>query len=191
MGDCRACAPSSSGSAALAVTVDGEAVGACGRGPARAPRRRDGRRRRPRPTASPAKVARLRIFENDDGKFDLSVIDTGGEALVVSQFTLLADTRRRELGPASRTPPGPRSRAALRALLRGALAASASRSRPGVFGATDAASSSSTTARSRSSSAEQRHASAARRARSACRPVLSFCTAFHCLTKWARGAHFC
>lgn len=32
------------------------------------------------------KVARLRVFENDEGKFDLSLLDTGGEALVVSQF---------------------------------------------------------------------------------------------------------
>ena len=40
------------------------------------------------------KVARLRIFENDDGRFDRSLIDVTGEALVVSQFTLLADTRK-------------------------------------------------------------------------------------------------
>jgi D-tyrosyl-tRNA(Tyr) deacylase len=40
------------------------------------------------------KVARLRIFENDEGKFDRSLLDTGGEALVVSQFTLLADTSK-------------------------------------------------------------------------------------------------
>jgi D-tyrosyl-tRNA(Tyr) deacylase len=40
------------------------------------------------------KVARLRIFEGDDGKFDRSLLDTGGSALVVSQFTLIADTRR-------------------------------------------------------------------------------------------------
>lgn len=40
------------------------------------------------------KVARLRIFENDAGKFDLSLLDVGGEALVVSQFTLIADTSR-------------------------------------------------------------------------------------------------
>jgi D-aminoacyl-tRNA deacylase len=38
------------------------------------------------------KVARLRIFENDDGRFDRSLLDIGGAALVVSQFTLLADT---------------------------------------------------------------------------------------------------
>jgi D-aminoacyl-tRNA deacylase len=40
------------------------------------------------------KVARLRIFENADGKFDRSLLDTGGQALVVSQFTLLADTAK-------------------------------------------------------------------------------------------------
>ena len=41
------------------------------------------------------KVARLRIFENADGKFDRSVEDAGGAALVVSQFTLIADTEKR------------------------------------------------------------------------------------------------
>jgi D-aminoacyl-tRNA deacylase len=39
------------------------------------------------------KIARLRIFERD-GKFDVSLLDTGGAALVVSQFTLLADTAK-------------------------------------------------------------------------------------------------
>jgi D-aminoacyl-tRNA deacylase len=38
------------------------------------------------------KVARLRIFEDDEGRFDRSLLDVGGEALVVSQFTLLADS---------------------------------------------------------------------------------------------------
>ncbi len=39
------------------------------------------------------KVARLRIFENEEGRFDRSLLDIAGEALVVSQFTLIADTR--------------------------------------------------------------------------------------------------
>ncbi len=39
-------------------------------------------------------IARLRIFENEDGKFDQSLLDTGGAALVVSQFTLIADTAK-------------------------------------------------------------------------------------------------
>ncbi|MEO8289604.1 MAG: D-aminoacyl-tRNA deacylase [Gaiellaceae bacterium] len=38
------------------------------------------------------KIARLRVFENDEGKLDLSLVDTRGDALVVSQFTLAADT---------------------------------------------------------------------------------------------------
>jgi D-aminoacyl-tRNA deacylase len=41
-----------------------------------------------------AKVARLRIFQNDEGKFDRSLLDVGGEALVVSQFTLFGDTSK-------------------------------------------------------------------------------------------------
>jgi D-tyrosyl-tRNA(Tyr) deacylase len=40
------------------------------------------------------KVARLRIFPDDEGRFDRSVLDTGGSALVVSQFTLIADTAK-------------------------------------------------------------------------------------------------
>jgi D-tyrosyl-tRNA(Tyr) deacylase len=40
------------------------------------------------------KVARLRIFEGADGKFDRSLLDTAGAALVVSQFTLVTDSSR-------------------------------------------------------------------------------------------------
>ena len=40
------------------------------------------------------KITHLRIFADAEGKFDLSVLDTRGELLVVSQFTLLADTRK-------------------------------------------------------------------------------------------------
>jgi D-tyrosyl-tRNA(Tyr) deacylase len=75
------------------VAVDGEIVGAAGHGlaillgvaegdDAAAAERLAG------------KVARLRIFENEEGRFDRSLGDTGGEALVVSQFTLIADTRK-------------------------------------------------------------------------------------------------
>ena len=73
------------------VTVEGEVVGSCGRGllvlvgighdDTEATARR-----------LAEKLARLRVFENDAGRFDRSLLDVGGEALVVSQFTLLADT---------------------------------------------------------------------------------------------------
>ena len=40
------------------------------------------------------KVARLRIFENAEGRFDRSLLDEGGAVLAVSQFTLIADTAK-------------------------------------------------------------------------------------------------
>ncbi len=76
-----------------AVSVDAETVGSIAEGlvillgvaAADAPRDAD---------YLAEKTLHLRIFPDADGKFDRSLLDIQGEALVVSQFTLLADTRR-------------------------------------------------------------------------------------------------
>ena len=75
------------------VSVEGEVVGACGVGLVilLGVAVTDGEAEADRLAA---KIARLRIFENDDGRFDRSLLDIGGEVLVVSQFTLVADTRK-------------------------------------------------------------------------------------------------
>ena len=76
------------------------------------------------------KVAKLRIFENDDGKFDRSLLETGGAALVVSQFTLIADTARGNRPSFSGAAAPTAGRTALRAVLRRAARARGARSRP-------------------------------------------------------------
>ena len=75
------------------VIVDGKPVGAIGRGLCvlLGVARGDGGGEAQRLAG---KVARLRIFEDAEGRFDRSLLDTAGEALVVSQFTLLADTAK-------------------------------------------------------------------------------------------------
>jgi D-tyrosyl-tRNA(Tyr) deacylase len=75
------------------VTVDGAVIGACGPGLVvlLGVASGDGEAEAERLAG---KIARMRIFENEDGRFDRSLLDVGGEALVVSQFTLIADTRK-------------------------------------------------------------------------------------------------
>lgn len=46
------------------------------------------------PAKLAAKIAKLRIFKDDEGRMNRSLADIGGQALVVSQFTLAADTSR-------------------------------------------------------------------------------------------------
>jgi D-tyrosyl-tRNA(Tyr) deacylase len=75
------------------VTVDGSEVGRIGRGLVVLL----GIEREDESAAAEklaGRIARLRIFEDESGKFDRSLLDVGGEALVVSQFTLIADTRK-------------------------------------------------------------------------------------------------
>jgi D-tyrosyl-tRNA(Tyr) deacylase len=74
-----------------AVAVDGEIRGRCGPGflVLLGVAAEDGEAQADRLAG---RVARLRIFEDENGRFDRSLLDSGGEALVVSQFTLIADT---------------------------------------------------------------------------------------------------
>jgi D-tyrosyl-tRNA(Tyr) deacylase len=78
-----------------AVRVDGDVVGACGAGllVLVGAGHEDTSESA---TRLGAKIARLRIFPDGEGRFDRSLLDTGGDALVVSQFTLLADGRRQK-----------------------------------------------------------------------------------------------
>ena len=75
------------------VSVDGEIVGAIGggllvmMGVAQGDTEEEARK-------LARKCAEMRVFSDAEGRFNLSLIDTSGEALVVSQFTLLADVRR-------------------------------------------------------------------------------------------------
>ena len=115
------------------VRVGGEAVGTCGRGllVLLGVGHEDTSETAARLAA---KIARLRIFENEDGRFDHSLVDIGGEALVVSQFTLFADTTKGNRP--SFTPAAPPERAeplveAFAAALRGA----GPHVETGVFGA--------------------------------------------------------
>jgi D-tyrosyl-tRNA(Tyr) deacylase len=75
------------------VTISGETVGRCGPGLLLLVGVGEGDSAETVSRAA-AKVARLRVFEDEDGRFDRSLLDEGGEALVVSQFTLLADTSK-------------------------------------------------------------------------------------------------
>jgi D-tyrosyl-tRNA(Tyr) deacylase len=81
-----------------------------------------------------AKCAGMRIFPDGEGRFNLSLLDIAGEALVVSQFTLLADTRRGRRPSFTDAAP-PELAEALVAGFAGALAALGVPARTGRFGA--------------------------------------------------------
>ena len=80
------------------------------------------------------KCADLRIFEDENGKFNHSARDIGGEALVVSQFTLLADTARGRR-PSFTDAEGPERAQRLYEFFGHALSQQGVPTRHGVFGA--------------------------------------------------------
>lgn len=80
------------------------------------------------------KVAKLRIFKDADGRMNRSLLDTGGAALVVSQFTLAADTRRGNR-PGFSTAAAPQTGEALYLAFAAALEAQGIRVATGQFGA--------------------------------------------------------
>lgn len=75
------------------VTVDGETIGQCGPGLLILVCAMQGDTEAEADRLA-AKIAKLRIFTDDAGKMNRSVVDAGGSALVISQFTLAADTSR-------------------------------------------------------------------------------------------------
>jgi D-tyrosyl-tRNA(Tyr) deacylase len=80
------------------------------------------------------KVAHLRIFDDDRGKFADSLLDTSGSALVVSQFTLVANTEKGNRPSFSDAAP-PEQAEPLYEEFCAALAAEGTRIETGVFGA--------------------------------------------------------
>ncbi len=80
------------------------------------------------------KCAGLRVFEDGEGKMNLSILDVGGEALVVSQFTLYGDTRK-GMRPSFTEAAPPEEAEVLYGAFVEALKAEGVPVRTGVFGA--------------------------------------------------------
>ena len=81
-----------------------------------------------------AKTAKLRIFRDDSGRVNRSLLDTGGGAMVVSQFTLAADTSRGNR-PGFSTAASPELGAALYRHFTASLSALGIATQNGIFGA--------------------------------------------------------
>ncbi len=114
------------------VSVEGEVVGRCGLGLMIlvCAMQGDGD---DTPAKLAAKVAKMRIFRDGQGKMNLSIRDIGGSALVISQFTLAADLRGNR--PGFSTAAAPEEGKRLYEAFAAALAAEGVPVETGVFGA--------------------------------------------------------
>ncbi|GAA3853073.1 D-aminoacyl-tRNA deacylase [Celeribacter arenosi] len=86
------------------VRVDGEVIGQCGHGLLVLVCAMAGDTEAEAEKLA-AKVAKLRIFQDDANKMNLSIRDVGGSALVISQFTLAAETKGNRPGFSNAAPP--------------------------------------------------------------------------------------
>ena len=75
------------------VSVDGQQIGQCGHGLMILVCAMQGDTEAGADQLA-SRIAKLRIFKDDEGRMNRSVLDTAGSALVISQFTLAADTSR-------------------------------------------------------------------------------------------------
>lgn len=119
--------------ASASVTVDGEVVGAIGPGLVALVGVAAGDDRATAERAAD-KTAALRVFPDAEGRFDRSAVDCGAAVLVVSQFTLLADTRKGNR-PSFTTAADPAVAAPLVEAYRDRLAALGLETASGRFGA--------------------------------------------------------
>lgn len=118
------------------VSVDGEVVGRCDKGLMILVCAMQGDSD-DLPGKLAAKIAKMRIFQDDQGKMNLSIRDIGGSALVISQFTLAADLRGNRPGFSTAAPPAEGKR--LYEAFAEALAAEGLPVERGIFGADMAA----------------------------------------------------
>lgn len=81
------------------------------------------------------KTAALRVFDDDAGVMNRSVVDVGGEILAISQFTLLASTRKGNRPSYIRSAPGPQSEPLYNEFCRRLSSLASTEVKKGIFGA--------------------------------------------------------
>ncbi|MDR2647855.1 MAG: D-tyrosyl-tRNA(Tyr) deacylase [Oscillospiraceae bacterium] len=116
------------------VRVDAETVGAIGQGLLIFLGVQDGDTRTCADLLA-AKVAKLRVFTDEAGKMNRSLVDIGGDALVVSQFTLCADTRKGNRPSFAKAMPPNEANELYEYFTKQLLACGVRRTQQGVFGA--------------------------------------------------------